>query len=238
MIKYLKDVSRTEVNLFGNKATNLGYLIQKGFNVPEGFCISTGITNLSEDIKETITKYFHKLNSPVSIRSSSTSEDSNIFSFAGQFDSYVNISTTDDLFSSVIKCWDSVNSERVQEYIRDKEIMNWGMAVIIQKMVNADFSGVMFTLDPIDERDILIEAAPGLGENIVSGKISPSNFYVNRTMFYMDKKEDIHNIDDEIIIKVAQLGMRIEEVFNRPQDVEFSVEDNKIYFLQSRPITT
>src|SRR3989344_5880952 len=104
MIKDLKDTKREQVNLFGGKAVNLGFLIQNGFNVPEGFCISTKINNIDDKIKNSIIKKFRKLKSKVAVRSSATGEDSKKLSFAGQFDTFLNIPNEKQLFDAIEKC--------------------------------------------------------------------------------------------------------------------------------------
>ena len=98
MIKNLKDIKPNEVDLFGGKAANLGFLIQNGFNVPDGFCISTEVNKLNTKIRSEIIKNFKKLNSKVAVRSSATAEDSKKSSFAGQFDTFLNIKNEKGLY--------------------------------------------------------------------------------------------------------------------------------------------
>src|SRR3989338_9969745 len=100
MIKSLKDVNQNEVNLFGGKATNLGFLIRNGFNIPQGFCISTKIKKMDNKLENEIIQEFKNLNSKVVVRSSATVEDSKKLSFAGQFDTFLNIKSEKELFDS------------------------------------------------------------------------------------------------------------------------------------------
>ncbi len=233
MIKDLRDITLKDVNLFGGKAVNLGFLINNGFNVPPGFCISADATELSGETRTEIKEKFKTLGSYVSVRSSASCEDSKKMSFAGQFDTFLNVDSEDDLFDSIKKCWDSVNSGRVKAYAGDMKI---SMAVIVQKMLDPELSGVMFTLDPIYNKHILIEAAPGLGDNIVSGRITPSNFLIHRETFEIVDQKNMHGIDEGLIEKIAGIGKEIEHLYNSPQDIEFAVK-KKVYILQSRPIT-
>ena len=107
MIKDLKDIRKDEVNLFGGKATNLGFIIKNGFNVPEGFCISTKINEIDKNARNDIIGRFRKLKSSVSVRSSATVEDSKHMSFAGQFDTFLNINSENKLLNSIKKCLNS-----------------------------------------------------------------------------------------------------------------------------------
>lgn len=105
MIKDLKDIKKNEINLFGGKAVNLGFLIQNGFNVPAGFCISTKINELTSTVKKETIKRFRALNSKVSVRSSATAEDAKNASFAGQFDTFLNIDSDVRVLNAIKNCW-------------------------------------------------------------------------------------------------------------------------------------
>ncbi len=236
MIKDLREINRWEVDQFGGKATNLGFLIQNGFNVPKGFCISTAISEIPNEIKKEVYRRFQLLDSAVSVRSSATCEDSEKLSFAGQFDTFLNINTKEQLYESIQKCWDSINSDRVKIYLRRRGIPIVKMAVIIQKMIDADISGILFTLDPVNKKHILIEAAHGSGDNIVSGRITPSNFLVRHDFSIVSQKND-YNIDEELVKEIAKIGIKIENLYKKPQDVEFAVKNKEIFILQSRAIT-
>ncbi|MBW2989835.1 hypothetical protein KY358_05970 [Candidatus Woesearchaeota archaeon] len=235
MIKKLSDIRKEEIHLFGGKAVNLGFLIRNRFNVPEGICLSTKIKNIEEIRKQAI-EALSKFGT-VSVRSSATCEDSQKYSFAGQFDSFLNIDNEKDLIQSIIKCWNSVNSDRARAYANRNKIKDIKMAVIIQKMVDAELSGVVFTLDPMKKTDILIEITKGLGENIVSGSVTPSSFYLNKE-FTIIKKNNLDDIDEDLIKSIAIVAKSIETKYNQPQDIEFSIKNNETFFLQSRPITT
>jgi len=231
MIKDLKKIGLDESEIFGGKAANLGFLIQNNFNVPEGHCISTEHDHSDVEILNRL-----KILGTVSVRSSANCEDAKNASFAGMFDTFLNISDEKSLIRAINKCKSSVDSDRVGIYLKSKGISNVKMAVIVQKMVDADFAGIMFTKDPIEKKHILIEAAPGLGENIVSGKITPSNFFISGDEII--KKDNSHKIDEKLVLKIAEIGKQIEELYGTPQDIEFAVRGSEIFVLQSRPITT
>ena len=238
MIKELKDIKNTEVNLFGGKAANLGFLLQNGYNVPEGFCISTKINNFDNKIKDKIFKKFIELNSKVAVRSSATAEDSKKLSFAGQFDTFLNIKNEKDLINSIKKCKNSVKSKRAISYAKNKKIINIKMAVIVQKMINSDFAGVIFTIDPVNKKDILIEIVKGLGNKLVSGKVTPNSYFIDRNSFNIKNKTAFFNLDKNNIKKLAETSLKIESLYKHPQDIEFAVKNREIFILQSRPITT
>src|SRR3989338_733601 len=234
MIKNLKYIKREEIKLFGGKATNLGFLMQNGFNVPEGFCISTKINKLTKDIQEKIIQKYKELDSPVSVRSSATAEDAKNASFAGQFETFLNIDSESALLNSINKCWKSSKSQRVVSYARKKGIKNIKMAVIVQKMVNPDFAGVIFTIDPIHNKDILIESVKGLGEKLVSGKVTPSSYIIDRKHCKINNSSGNLKMNKLLIEKLAIISLRIEKSYNFPQDIEFATKGDKIFILQSR----
>lgn len=238
MIKDLKDIKREEVNLFGSKAVNLTFLMQEGFNIPDGFCISTKINKIDKKIKDEIIKRFKKLNSKVAVRSSAIVEDSKKVSFAGQFDTFLHINSEARLLNAIKKCWKSVKSKRVMAYLKNNGIKNVKMAVIVQRMIAPDFAGVIFTVNPINKKDILIEVIKGLGDKLVSGKITPATLYVDKNNFRIKKKSGLLEIKETLIEKLAKIASKIEKINNYPQDIEFAIKGSKIFILQSRPITT
>lgn len=238
MIKDLKDITREEVKLFGGKATNLGFLIQNGFNVPAGFCISTKINKLTKDIKKNIIQNYKGLDSPVSVRSSATAEDARNASFAGQFDTFLNINSEAKLLDAIKDCWNSVKSSRVNSYLEDKTIKNLDMAVIVQKMVNADFAGVIFTVNPIKKKGILIEVTEGLGDKLVSGEVTPNTYFIDKKSLKILNDVKKFDFTTSLVKKLSQTALAIEKLYRFPQDIEFCIKNEKIFILQSRPITT
>ncbi|MFC7204306.1 phosphoenolpyruvate synthase [Haloferax namakaokahaiae] len=203
----------------------------------------------------------------VAVRSSATAEDLPDASFAGQQDTYLNV-TEEDLLDRVKACWASLFSERAIYYRNRKGFPHdkVDIAVVVQQMVDAEKSGVMFTRHPsTGEEQVIIEAAWGLGEAVVSGTVSPDNYVVNRsngeveTATIADKKTmcirdgdsgqtvdmEVPNekrharvLDDDEIDRLVELGELVEDHYETPQDVEWAVYDGEVYMLQSRPITT
>jgi pyruvate,water dikinase len=203
----------------------------------------------------------------VAVRSSATAEDLPEASFAGQQETFLNVKGEQSLLESVKQCWASLYTPRAIFY-REKQGFKHEdvkLAVVVQKMVNADVSGVMFTSDPITGKPkVLIEVGYGLGESVVGGKITPDTYVVDQnTLKIEDKniavqkieyvkgedgktteveveqwKQDKQKMSDSDIVKLAEIGKRIETHYNEPMDVEWCMENNEIYIVQARPVTT
>jgi pyruvate, water dikinase len=203
----------------------------------------------------------------VAVRSSATTEDLAEASFAGQQDSFLNVKGNQQLITNIKKCFASLFTSRAT-YYRNKQgfkDVHASLAVVIQKMVDSTKSGVIFSKDPNYKNDnIIMEAVWGLGEGIVSGKITPDKYVVNReTMEITDIKvsekktaitrdssggEATVNLREEKskqqvltkseVIKLAQLALKLEEHYKKPQDMEFAIEGDEIFLVQTRPITT
>ncbi len=194
-----------------------------------------------ERIKTKLDEVF-KTHGKIIIRSSATDEDGNNYSFAGMMESYPDLSIEDDVFGYIKKCYLSCFSDRAMEYralnkLIDEEL---SMAVIIQSMVEADFSAVAFTTDPQtnDPDEVLISVVKGTGEKLVSGEENSDDYVV-------DAEGDVRrlsgslDIDKRIIREIADIGKKIEESYDkkRARDIEIAIKDQKIYVLQERPIS-
>ncbi|WP_423792920.1 phosphoenolpyruvate synthase [Methanocaldococcus indicus] len=226
------------------------------------------------DLKLAIVESYNKLcekfgeEVPVAVRSSATAEDLPDASFAGQQDTYLNVKGADNVVKYVQKCFSSLFTPRAIFYREEKGFDHFdvAIAVVVQKLVNADKAGVMFTVNPINQNydELVIEAAWGLGEGVVSGTVSPDTYIVDKKtleikdkhiarkekMFIKDEKGETKLVDvpedlkekqvltDEQIKEVAKVGIKIEEHYKRPMDVEWAYEKDKLYMLQARPITT
>lgn len=194
-----------------------------------------------ERIKTKLDEVF-KPHGKIIIRSSATDEDGNNYSFAGMMESYPDLSIEDDVFGYIKKCYLSCFSDRAMEYralnkLIDEEL---SMAVIIQSMVESDFSAVAFTTDPQtnDPDEVLISVVKGTGEKLVSGEENSDDYVV-------DAEGDVRrlsgslDIDKRIIREIADIGKKIEESYDkkRARDIEIAIKDQKIYVLQERPIS-
>ncbi len=205
---------------------------------------------------------------PCAVRSSATAEDLPEASFAGQQDTFLNVCGPEAIVSAVRRCWVSLFTDRAVTYRTRNGVdpRRVAMAVVVQEMVPADASGVLFTTDPISGSPdrIVIEGSFGLGEAIVAGKVSPDRVVLNRTDLrlleqYTSSKavEVVANgtegtreqpvaaarqqtpcLTEDLARQLARLALRAEQVFGCPQDVEWAVTAGRPFLLQSRPITT
>jgi pyruvate, water dikinase len=203
----------------------------------------------------------------VAVRSSATMEDSEQASFAGMNATFLNVHGREDLIRKVKECWASLYGARVIFYRAKKEFLEEPViAVVVQKMVNSEKAGVMFTVNPSnsDMSCLVIEGAFGLGEVVVGGLVSPDyyevdkasgklkdvriahkNFKIIRDSKGLNKHVDLTDgeaeqqvLTDAEIKDLTKLGLKIEKHYGSPQDTEWAVEDHKVYMVQSRPITT
>jgi pyruvate,water dikinase len=227
-------------------------------------------TEVPENVREEIVEAYRSMGDGqtfVAVRSSATAEDLPDASFAGQQETFLNV-TEDDLVDRVQECWASLFSQRAIYYRNQKGFPHdeVDIAVVVQTMVDAEKSGVMFTSHPsTGDPRIIIEAAWGLGEAVVSGAVSPDNYVVDRTTGEIETmtvatKKVMHVKDDETgetverevpedkrdqqvltqdeIDRLIELGKQVEDHYGEPQDVEWAVAGGEVYMLQSRPITT
>jgi len=261
-----------DVSLVGGKAINLCRLMDAGMPVPQGFVVTTaayrltGGQGLPEDLQTQIREAYARLEEPrVAVRSSATAEDLAEASLAGQYDTFLDMVGVDDVIAAVGKCWASLGNDRVGVYLEENGIdaSEVAVAVVVQEMVSADISGVLFTVNPHTAApdEMLVEAVYGLGEGIVSGEIQPDVYRIARDT---DEVLDIHvarktqalrpgqheyqPVSEEEASKACMgfealqdlrvIGQKIHQYFGCPQDVEWAMTKGQVRVLQARPITT
>lgn len=198
---------------------------------------------LDKDLSAMLLDQYSQMKSQVvAVRSSATCEDQEGASSAGQYETFLNIQSAEDLLMAVRKCWASLWSRRALVY-RQRQAMDQfsaRMAVIIQEMVPADAAGVLFTQDPLlpGENHIRIEIVSGLGDALVSGDISGDVYRVDRTtLTETGKKSGSELLTPRLLQELCGMALRIEKHFAAPQDIEFAITQDTIHFLQSRPMT-
>jgi pyruvate,water dikinase len=220
------------------------------------------------DLEKEFLAAFDRLKEPyVAVRSSATAEDSSIASWAGELESYLFVNRAKFL-NAVKTCWSSLFTPRAIFYRFEKKLhrARVSVGVVVQKMVNAEKAGVCFTAHPVtkDRNQMVIEAGLGLGEAIVSGMITPDTYIVDKkdnkiidinvaqqrkmvikkkgagTKVAVVKKtdQDKQVLTGQQIIKIADICQSIEKYYRKPQDIEWALENNKFYIVQTRPITT
>ncbi|MFA6252416.1 MAG: PEP/pyruvate-binding domain-containing protein [Candidatus Paceibacterota bacterium] len=222
---------------------------------------------IPDNVLKDILKEFKKIKSPlVAVRSSATAEDSSIASWAGELETYLNVDEK-NLIESIKECWASLFTPRAIFYAFEKGLYEQknSVAVVIQKMVQSEISGIAFTVHPVteDKKYMLVEAGYGLGEAIVGGEITPDSYVIDKKeRLIVDKniseqkmfivrgakgikrsdvptyKREVQKLSDKDILKLVDICLKIEKHYKKPQDIEWALEGNKIYITQSRPITT
>lgn len=236
-------------------------------NIINGAKVPESIKTLIIEAYNALCHRIGKENISVAVRSSATAEDLPEASFAGQQDTYLNVKGEEDLIKYVRKCWASLFEARAIFYREENNFDHSKVyiAVVVQEMVEAEKAGVMFTVHPSTGEDkILIEAAWGLGEAVVSGTVTPDTYWVDKKtdeileyqvsekniMFQRDPEgtteqapvpEQLKNkkvLNDDEILRLTNLGKDIHEHYNFPQDTEWAIAGDEIFMLQSRPVTT
>jgi len=303
------DSRSAQLDNAGGKGANLSKLALAGFQVPDGFLITTQAyqsfletNNLAGTIQDRITNIqlddpaslqeasteirawfssgdipsalatqiieaYQPLNGiPVAVRSSATAEDLPGYSFAGQQDTFLNIVGQAALLKAIIDCWSSLWTARAIGYRARNRIPQdqVALAVVVQEMVPAEASGVMFTANPLtgSRCEAVIDATLGLGEALVAGRVEPDHYVIDllqrniltktlgakQVAIYGKAGGGVHTqeidassqqaLPDEQIFSLAELGRQIEEIFDFPQDIEWAWDGEQLYILQSRPITS
>ena len=209
---------------------------------------------------------YHRLEGSVAVRSSATSEDTASASFAGMNETFTNVTGDDELVERVVDCWASLWGRRVVSYRASRGITEEpAIAVVVQRMIDSERSGVAFCADPStgDTSRIVVEAAFGLGEVVVGGQVEPDTYLldkagprllearVGRQTHKVVRGADGHDqrvelgdagaeriLTDDEVLELARLASRVEAHYGTPQDIEWAITGGKLYLLQSRPITT
>lgn len=274
----LKDAR--DIEFVGGKALNLAIMINQGIRVPSGFVITTDAfelyteyLNLKRDkksieegsipseLREKILKFYESLlKGYVAVRSSAVAEDRKFASFAGQQDTFLYIKGEEELLKTVKKCWASLYNKRALLYREKKGIHEERIAVIVQRMIDAEQSGILFTKHPAngDSSVILIESNWGCGESVVSGLVNPDRFIIRKedgkvlekvlgekeVFSFKGKiikapkeKREKFTLNKDKLELLRYESLKIEELFKIPQDIEWAFEKGSLYILQSRPIT-
>lgn len=235
-----------------------------GENHPEEIRKRIDESEFSSDIRNQITAHFGEncVSKRYAVRSSAVDEDGDQHSFAGQFDTFLNV-PFDKIGEAVKNCWKSACSERVIHYRKENNIpLRFGIGVIIQEMLDPDVSGVAFGIDPVsgDKETYVISSVFGLGEGIVSGELDADVYTVKnqvvssrlakKTHAFRNKpsggtieteipegQQNSSTLSNDQIVEISKILNILEGHYKKPQDIEFAVKDGRIYLLQTRPVT-
>ncbi len=257
-----------ETALAGGKGASLASMTQEGLPVPPGFVITSWAFGAAVDgaaLREAclvrdmasaraivaaatppvglVLLHLDGLPGRVAVRSSACAEDSEAASYAGQQETFLNVEGADTVLARIVECWLSFFTERAVFYRAEKgSLDDIAMAVVVQGMVQSRKSGVLFTVDPVHGRRdrMVVEAAFGLGENVVDGEHTPDHYTLDRKGLMKRSTivaEQVLNEDETT--RLAQMGRRLEEIHGGPQDIEWAFDAaGDLFLLQSRPITT
>jgi pyruvate,water dikinase len=225
----------------GGKAYGLSRLTGMGLAVPPAFVIRGALRGRYPDGLREAWAALGEF--PVAVRSSAVGEDGADDSFAGQYDTVLDVRGYDALLTAIDQCVGSLDSERAREYQGRQDSDDTAMNVVVQRMVNARAAGVVFTADPVSaRRDILvIDAVTGLGEALVSGEATPDHFAVDRQgeLVHQALAGDAPVLSQAEIRRIASEARQAEAHEGQPLDLEWAIDDNgELFWLQARPITT
>jgi phosphoenolpyruvate synthase/pyruvate phosphate dikinase len=283
-ILWLGEARGDDLSLMGRKAGQLSQLACC-YQVPPGFCLTTaayveltgggsGTIPTSSKLYRQVQHAYARLSKRsevaepgVAVRSSAVDEDGEGASFAGQHETYLNVSGAECVAEAVVCCWESARSQRALAYRRGQGLAADGisLAVLVQQMVIADVSAVAFSADPVtgDRGKIVINASWGLGESIVGGTVTPDTYSVDKALWSVkdrqigDKRrmtvaipggaEEVNVplllrrksvLDDARVLEIADLVLQLERQMGTPVDIECAFRAEQLYLLQCRPITT
>lgn len=225
----------------GTKASRLSRLMESGFPVPRGFVIPSLLLTQNQAHFKLSAKHWQEINrlwrklqlNQVAVRSSGINEDGAIYSYAGMYTSVLNVGWC-EFHDALQKVFHSQSSQRVDAYHKqNSSSRQLTGAILVQEMVKAEFSGVMFTQHPAQKNVLFVEMVAGLAEELVSGKVRPKGYSFSLITGRLLSSE-APPID---LSPLIQLGQQIEKMFGRPQDIEWSYTNGQFLLLQSRDIT-
>jgi pyruvate,water dikinase len=239
-VRRLDELTPGDAVASGHKAANLGILVSRGFPVPPGVVVPAEVPDrhLEAAVSEAISVLG---NDPVAARSSAMAEDLEGASFAGQYETVLSIQGPSALLEAIRRVRETANDERVAVYRRshgpsDAE----GIAVLVQRMVDSEISGVAFTAHPLTgvREETVITAARGLGEVVVSGEAAGEQWVVSGGKAVRNRRAPAPVLTQQQALMVAELARRVEDAFDGiPQDIEWAFAEGELHLLQARPMT-
>ena len=235
-IRRLAETGLADAAVIGRKAAVLADLTGAGFQVPAGFAVETSARHA--DIAEELATALRELgDGPVAVRSSGVAEDLAGRSFAGQYESVLDVRGPDAVLEAIQTCWASADADRVAVYRGDGE--RGEMAVLIQRMVPADAAGVAFSADPVtgDPDVVLVSAVKGLADKLVGGSRSGDEWRVRDGQAFLTGGAG-SAVDAEQVVAIAALARAVAAHHGTPQDIEWAYAGGELFLLQARPITT
>jgi pyruvate,water dikinase len=264
----LSDPLCRSVSLSGGKGSSLATLIQEGLPIPPGFVVTSAafaaavnqerltarcragdvagareIVAAARAPETKVAAQYAALKGLVAVRSSACAEDSKAASYAGQQESYLGVDGLCAVLDRIVACWLSFFSDRAVFYRAEKgSLEDIAIAVVVQDMIASKKSGVLFTVDPVNGRKdrMVVEAAFGLGENVVNGETTPDHYSLDRKgTLKRSRIVGKQVLEKNELQQLAAQGRRLEEMCGCPQDIEWAFDQaGGLFVLQSRPVTT
>ena len=213
--------------------TRTAQISKKIMQLFDGVKMDNSIISLLEENIDPEKKY--------AVRSSGTSEDLDNYSFAGQYESFLNVQGIDNIIKAIIDCYKSMFSEVTLTYLANHSIPmeDLKMSVVIQEMIASEYSGIAFTVNPItgNDKEFLVEVAEGLGDIIVNGKVKPEQYFYNwyEERYHYEQSNGL--LDKEMLNSMMKTFLDIQIFFGYPCDIEFAIVKGELYILQARAIT-
>jgi pyruvate,water dikinase len=290
------EVEEAHGALVGSKGLRLAEMARAGLPVPPGFCVTTAAyraflsqNGLEATVKsgdetavrrriagaplppalvQAVLDAYGRLDGPVAVRSSATAEDSYDASFAGQYDTFLNVTGAGLVLDRIRDCWAGLWSERALAYMREQGVdpFQADMGVVVQSQGHVQVAGVLFTLNPLTgrEEEMVVEAAWGLGEAVVSGRVTPDRYVIDahqcrvltrdvanqsvvlvagdgggvREEALAPDRQDRAVLSDSQLLELVDLGYRVQAIYGYPQDIEWALADGGFVLLQTRPLTS
>src|SRR5574337_195450 len=253
----LQDVREGDLSRVGRKALHLGVMMRAGFTVPRGFVIPTAACEeairssgqqieLDEQLQAAIVAAYRARGfQRVAVRSSATLEDLGYASFAGIYTTCVNVASEVELIQAVVECLRSLQTPQTALYRQqvglEENGCELGMAVLVQEMVDAEVSGVIYTLNPVtfSRDECVVNSVFGLGEPLVSGRVPGDTFRIDREGRVLEARiaERGASLTPTQLRGLVDAGIALEALFDHPQDIEFAIAGRQMHFLQTRPIS-
>ena len=239
-IRWIQDID-LRVDEVGGKAAGLSKLIEWGLAIPAGFVIVDAKKNADA---AAIAKYYQSMGSgKVAVRSSALGEDGSDHSFAGLYETVLDVEGEDALFEAINRCVESLDSHRASEYRQHQDSDESSMCVVVQRMVDAQAAGVLFSVDPVSGRHdrLVIDAVAGLGEALVSGDETPDHyeFGIDNSLCYEELVNSAAILTEQQRLQLVQQARAAVTAAGEALDMEWAFDkEGALYWLQARPITT
>jgi pyruvate,water dikinase len=236
----LSQIGLAQIAQVGAKAARLGELARAGFAVPDGFVIPATLCGHERKTAAAIGVGLEALGpGRLAVRSSGLVEDLDEASFAGQYDTVLGVVGAANVLDAVRICWLSAHADRVRQYSQHRAKGQAGkVAVIVQRLVDADAAGVAYSANPVtgNRGEAVVNAVRGLGERLVSGQCTPDEWVVGSDGA-QERRRSEGAIDASQAAEVAALARSVAGLLGSPQDIEWAIAGGRLYLLQSRPIT-